>query len=111
MNSPNAQERLREAVHILTSEEGSLKHRLMLAYISQLFEIDPQRDLPQKLQEPFQRLRVVLTQDEVVGDTGTVSRELERISDEDAQEIARRIFEMYLAVSHEESKDKQAKAQ
>ncbi len=104
MSKPNARQRLREAVHILTSEEGSLKHRLMLAYISQLFEINPERDLPKSLQDPFQRLRVVLTQDEVVGDTGSVSRELDRISEEDAQEIARRIFEMYLAVSHEDSK-------
>jgi len=92
--------RLVEAVRILTSDEGTLKHRLMLAYVSQLLEIEPDRDLPEHLRERFQRLRIRLAQDEVVGDTGSVSRELQRMSDEDANEIAREIFGLYLDVAH-----------
>ncbi len=93
-NRRDAAERFREAAKILRGDDSDLRRRLTVAFVSQLWEIDPARDLPQHLQQPFKELLVLLTQDEVIGDKGTIAKELEKLTDDQVQEIERDILDM-----------------
>lgn len=98
MTSESTRERFKQAVRILADEPGTIKQRLMIAYVSQLSQIDAAHELPEQMIDEFDRLKVVLSEDEVVGDRGKPSQELERMSDEDASKLARRVFEMFLEI-------------
>jgi hypothetical protein len=98
MTTENARVRLRDAVGILVDEKGRIKQRLMVAYVSQLSRIDPDHELPDHIVPIFDALRFTLTTDVVAGDCGTVSAELESISEEEASKIARQVFDMFLEV-------------
>jgi hypothetical protein len=98
MITANARERFKNAVGILADEKGGIKERLMIAYTSQLSRIDPNRELPDRFVSEFDGVKFTLTTHEVDGDRGTVTKELKKISDDDASRIARRIFDMFLEV-------------
>jgi hypothetical protein len=96
MTTDNARARFKNAIGILVDEPGGIKQRLMIAYISQLSRIDPNQDLPERLMPQFDRIKFTLMTDEVSGDRGAVSKELEKISDDEASQIARQLFDMFL---------------
>lgn len=96
MITDNARDRFREAVGILVDEQGRIKDRLMVAYVSQLSRVDPDQELPEHLAIEFDTLRYALTNDVVIGDRGNVAKELKSMSDEEASQMARQIFEMFL---------------
>lgn len=98
MTTENARERFKDAVGILADEKGGIKERLMIAYISQLSRIDPNKDLPDRMVSEFDAIKFTLTTETVEGDRGTVSKELKRISDDEASRIARQIFDLFLEV-------------
>jgi hypothetical protein len=98
MTIENARERFKQAIGILADEKGCIKERLMIAYSSHLLQIDPEQELPEPLATDFIAIKYRLTTDQVVGDRGTVSKEIEKIDDEEASQIARQLFEMFLEV-------------
>ncbi len=96
MSTENTRQRFKDAVGILVDEPGDIKQRLMIAYISQLSHVNAKRDLPEHMVSALEGIRFTLTIDEVEGDRGTVSKELKKLSDDEASQLARQVFEMFL---------------
>lgn len=97
MQREEIDERLQRAVAILVDEHGRIKDRLKVAYISQLAEIPVPADLPDELAGRFDTISFQISTDGRRGDGATVSKELEQMSDGEASQKAREIFNIFLA--------------
>jgi hypothetical protein len=97
MTHNHIRETLRRAVQILVDENEKIKERLLIAYASQLSLIRPSDDLPSELADDFRRLRYALSDAEMPYGYGERAvKKLHDMSDEEASELARTIFSMYL---------------
>jgi hypothetical protein len=100
----DARERFKLAVGILADEKGRIKDRLLTAYVSQLATLDPHADLPPRMVPQFDRLKIRLNESEVVGDRGNASLKIKALSEDEASDVAKQIFSMFLDISGLESK-------
>ena len=92
-------ETFRRAVEILVDENEMLKQRLLIAYASQLSQIRPSVDLPAELVDEFQWLRYALSDAEMPYGYGQrAAKKLHDMSDEEASELARTIFSIFLRI-------------
>jgi hypothetical protein len=105
MSVENARERFIKAIGILVDEKDRIKERLLIAYAGQLSGIDPSRDLPDSMVNEFNLLKYALCDTEnipyVYG--GSATKKIHDVSEDDASEIARRIFSMFLQLHDLES--------
>lgn len=85
-----------QAVQCLVDESGPIKERLLIAYVSQLSQLDPQTDIPEAIASDFRTVRMRLSQDEVVGDKGNAASLIEEMTQREASEIADSIFSIFL---------------
>jgi hypothetical protein len=74
--------------------EGSLKERLVHAYIGSLIRLDPS-DMPNDMREEFVDLRANLTRVEPIGDEGRVTATVKAMSSQEAVQTAEKILSMY----------------
>jgi hypothetical protein len=93
----DGRERFTRAVGILADEKDRIKERLMMAYASQLSRINAREDLPPELVDEFCRLRLAISDAEMPYGYGErAAAKVRHMSDEQASELARSIFEMFL---------------
>jgi hypothetical protein len=100
MRYDSAVEKLGVAVHRLVGL-GDIKDRLHQAYLS--FEPLQPEDLPEHLRDEFRELKNALTWlpvDEPGQQEGTLASTLDRMSDGEADRLARKIYELYSEVRH-----------
>jgi hypothetical protein len=97
MTLDHVRETFRRAVQILVDENEKIKPRLLIAYASQLSLVRPSDDLPAELVDEFQRLRYALSDEGMPYGYGQrAAKKLHDMSDEEASELARTIFSMFL---------------
>ena len=97
MSLDNARERFRKAIGILVDEKERIKERLLIAYASQLSGVDPSHDLPDPMVSEFKGLKNVLSDAEMPYGYGEhAAKKLHDMSEDDASELARTIFSMFL---------------
>jgi hypothetical protein len=97
MANETARERFRKAVGILADEKDRIKERLLIAYASQLTHVEAEYDLPKAMVADFDVLRNALS------DTGMpygygepAAKKLQDMTEDDAAELARVIYRMFL---------------
>ena len=91
-----------KSVGILLDEKGRIKERLLTAYASQLSSIGPKVDLPEPLREEFMDIRYSLSDEGMPYGYGEHAAEkLEELSEDEASEIARKIFALFLKLLEE----------
>src|SRR3990170_2471402 len=99
MELNHIRETFRRAVQILVDENEKIKERLLIAYASQLSLIRPNADLPAELIDEFQRLRYALSDAEMPYGYGQrAAKKLADMSDDEASELARTIFSIFLRI-------------
>ena len=89
-------QRFNLAVRCLVDEQGPIKERLLVAYVSQLSAINTDVDLPGEMGAQFGAIKIRLGEDQVQGDRGNAASQLEKMSDAEACKIADDIFAMFL---------------
>ena len=89
-------EHFTKAVRILVDEPGGIRERLLIAYVSQLSALDSRFDVPEDMASAFEAIKVRLGQDQVPGDRGNPASQLKKVAEEEACQIAGRIFSMFL---------------
>lgn len=107
MSVENARERFRKAVEILVDEKDRVKERLLTAYASQLSGIDPDNDLPDSMVPEFDLLRYAVSDAEKMpyGYGEAAAKKIHNGSEDDASEMARRVFSMFLRLHDLESQE------
>lgn len=104
MELNSVRERFQSAVEILVDENALLKDRLLVAYASQLAEIRPKTDLPSEVADDFRWLRYALSDaDMPFGYGERAAKKLDEMSDEEAAEVARTIFSIFLRMRSPDS--------
>lgn len=97
----NAQQRLTKAVGILAEEKDRIKERLLIAYASQLCGIDRDRDLPPSMTKDFDGLRYALSDADMPYGYGEhAAKKIQELSEDEASQLARLIFDMFLRLSN-----------
>jgi hypothetical protein len=97
MTFDDVRETFKRAVGILVDENQRIKDRLMIAYASQLTLIRPASDLSGEFVEEFQRLRYALSDAEMPYGYGERAyQKLRDMTEDEASELARTIFSMFL---------------
>jgi hypothetical protein len=97
MTHNHARETFQRAVQILVDENEKIKERLLIAYASQLSLIRPIDDLPAELVDDFQQLRYTLSDAEMPYGYGQrAAKKLHDMTNQEASELARTIFTMFL---------------
>ena len=90
-------QRLQRAVGILVSEKDRVKERLLVAYASQLSNVDPARDVPEALLGEFDEIRYALSDAGMPYGYGEhAARKLNNMTEDEASQLARRIFALSL---------------
>jgi hypothetical protein len=96
MSIQNVQERFQSAAGILVDEKGRIKERLLIAYASQLSGVDLHA-LPPAMVKEFESLRYALSDVEMPYGYGEhAAKKIHDMSEDEAAELARSIFEMFL---------------
>jgi len=105
MATKNSRERFREATRLLVAEKSRIKERLLVAYASQLSCIDPNRELPDTMVTDFDLLKYALSDAEKIpyGFGEFAAKKIHDMSEEDAAEMARKIFSMFLQLHDSET--------
>lgn len=97
-------EKFRKAISILAEEKGRIKDRLLVAYASQLSGIDHKHDLPARLIPEFDEVKNALSDAEMPYGYGEYAAEkLPGMSEDEASDLARRIFAIFLELREWES--------
>jgi hypothetical protein len=97
MTPLEVRETFRKAVQILVDENEKLKERLLIAYASQLSLVRPTDPLPAGVADEFRWLRYSLSDAEMPYGYGErAAKKLHDMSDEEASELARTIFSIFL---------------
>jgi hypothetical protein len=97
MTPSQLRETVRKAVQILVDEDARIKDRLLTAYASQLSLIHMTDPLPAETADEFRRLRYALSDAAMPYGYGEhAAKKLHDMSDEEASELARAIFTMFL---------------
>jgi len=93
----NARERFKKAIGVLVDEKGPIKERLLIAYASQLSQVDHLHDLPAALADQFDELRYMLSDAEMPYGYGEhTAKKLHEMTDDEATELARSIYSIFL---------------
>lgn len=93
----DGRERFTRALGILADERGEIKERLLMAYAAQLSRLNPSADLPPELLPGFYQFRNAISDADVpYGYGDRAAKRIREMSDEQASELARSIFEMFL---------------
>jgi len=96
----NAHDRFQRAVGILVDEKDRIKERLLIAYASELSGVD-QRDLPPTIVKEFGSLRYAVSDAEMPYGYGEhAAKKIHDMNEDEAAELARSIFEMFLKLVH-----------
>jgi len=97
MTPLEVRETFRKAVQILVDENEKIKERLLIAYASQLSLVRPTDPLPAEVADEFRWLRYALSDAEMPYGYGErAAKKLHDMSDEEASELARTIFSIFL---------------
>jgi hypothetical protein len=97
MTPYQVRETFRKAVQTLVDENEKVKERLLIAYASQLSLVRSTDPMPPEVADELRRLRYALSDAEMPYGYGErAARKLRDMSDEEASELARTIFSMYL---------------
>jgi hypothetical protein len=97
MTPLQVRETFRKAVQILVDENEKIKGRLLIAYASQLSLIQPTDPLPAELDNEFRGVRYALSDAGMPYGYGErATKKLHDMSDEEASELARTIFSIFL---------------
>ena len=89
--------RFMKAVGILADEKDRIKERLLIAYASQLSGIDQNRDFPESVVEDFDSVKYALSDAEMPYGYGEhASKKLHDMSEDEASQLARKIFNIFL---------------
>jgi hypothetical protein len=90
-------EAFRKAVEILVDEDALIKDRLLTAYASQLCLIQPTDPLPDEVADEFRQFRYALSDASMPYGYGQrAAKKLRDMSSQEASELARVIFTMFL---------------
>jgi hypothetical protein len=94
-----ARDRFSKAVAILDNENGTIKERLLIAYASQLSQLDKQL-LPANVLDDFWHLRNSLSDaDMPYGSGERANVKINSLTDDEASLFARTIHSMFLKLS------------
>ena len=105
----DGRERFRRAVGILVDEKDRIRKRLLVAYASQLSLIDPSNDLPEDLVADFIRLKLGLSDAEMpYGYGDRASEKTTNMSEDEASQCAKGIFDLFLKLSAGEMREPHA---
>ncbi len=98
MTIETSRERFKKAVGILADEKDRIKERLLIAFASQLSGIDWQHDdLPESLKGDFDGVKFALSDADMPYGYGKhAAKKLHDMSEDEASELARRIFSIFL---------------
>jgi len=97
MSLEDTRETLKKAVGILADEKDRIKERLLLAYASQISGIDRNHELPESLVPEFDEIRYALSDAEMPYGYGEhAAKKLHEMTEDEASQLARRIFALYL---------------
>jgi hypothetical protein len=98
----NVRERFQKAVGVLADEKGRIKDRLLVAYASQLSNLDPTA-LPRLISEEFQALKIALSDaDMPYGYGERAAKKIHDMTEDEAAKQAQAIFRMFLTVDQME---------
>lgn len=93
----NTYERLRLAVESLATGRGSLQDRLYYAFLNiYVFRVE---DFPVRLRSDFKEICDEMTKVKPTGDEGTIKATCNVMSDEEAEKIAQKIFDLFTAIT------------
>lgn len=91
----NTYERLRLAVESLATGRGSLQDRLYYAFLHIcVFRVE---DFPERLRNEFREISEEMTKFE--GDEGSIKATCKVMSDDEAEKIAQRIFDLFTTIT------------
>lgn len=93
----NTYERLRLAVESLATGSDNIQNRLYYAFLS--IYVFREADFPVKLRADFREIYEDMTKVEAVGDEGNIKATCRGMSDEDAEMIAQKIFNLFTTIS------------
>ncbi len=100
MTREKVQEAFLRTVGILADEKGKIKQRLFVAYASHLSSIRPQDDLPKQLSNDFREIRYTLSDEGMPYGYGEhAAKKLQDMTEEEASEVAREIFSIFLRLT------------
>ena len=86
-----------KAIGIFVDEKGRIKERLLVAYASQLSTINPQNDLPSALKDDFRDIRYTLSDEGMPYGYGEhAASKLDDMSEEEASELAQKLFAIFV---------------
>ena len=95
-------EKFHSATRILATGKGSIKERLVDAFIYELHIIEPDdAKLPHGLKEVFSKIFCEVTSAKPVGDEGTIIASIKTMSEERAIQIAEEIFDIFVELSNQ----------
>jgi hypothetical protein len=98
----DVRERLQKAVEILADEKGRIKDRLLIAYASQLSNLDPTA-LPRLILDEFQGLKFALSDaDMPYGYGERAAKKIHDMTEDEAAKQAQALFRMFLTVDQME---------
>jgi hypothetical protein len=93
----NTYERLRLAVESLATGRGSLQDRLYYALLNiYVFRVE---DFPVKIRDEFREIIEETTKVKPIGDEGSIKATCRIMSDEEAEKIAQRIFDLFTTIA------------
>ncbi|HEY2841392.1 MAG TPA: hypothetical protein VGJ26_19700 [Pirellulales bacterium] len=99
MSLEDGRRRFTQAVAILADEKGRIKDRLLIAYASQLSLLNANQDLSHDLLDDYLMLRYALSDADVPYGYGErAAKKLEQMSEDEASELAKRIFSIFLSL-------------
>ena len=94
MSLSYAHEKFSLAIDGMATSPASIQLRIADAYISQLIRLNEQ-DLPEDIRTDFRLMREQLTSRSPEGDEGSVMATVNKMSEEEATAIARKISRMH----------------
>lgn len=95
MSRDGAREKFYQVIYTMTTSPASIQKRLVSAGIF-LIQLKPEEELPNDLREEFRAVIRELTKEPDTEGIGTLEATTQNLTDEDASEIAGRIFSMYI---------------
>jgi hypothetical protein len=97
MSSKNVREILWVAVYGLSTNEGTVQERLESAAVG-LCSLPGENDLPKQYEEALSSIRHDLTQEPAVGVEGRIKSTTRKMSDQEAQRVAKEILGLYITL-------------
>ncbi len=96
-----ASEKFGMAVYELTVGNGRIKERLLSAYASRALPVWPPKDLPKAIARRIEMLHARLTSIPASGSEGRIAATLDKMSEDDASDLAGKMYELSAAIDEE----------